>query len=99
MVTPGGIGTVLEATMIWQLLQVRHLHETPLILVGKMWGEFLQWARTSMLDPRLHLVDIEDLSIPRCVDTADEAIALIREHHGRWLRAQPGPAQPPDGGR
>jgi uncharacterized protein (TIGR00730 family) len=99
VVTPGGIGTVLEATMIWQLLQVRHLHETPLILVGKMWGEFLQWARTYMLDPRLHLVEVEDLSIPRCVATADEAIALIREHHGRWLRAQPGPAQPPDGGR
>jgi uncharacterized protein (TIGR00730 family) len=99
VVVPGGIGTVLEATMIWQLLQVRHLHETPLILVGKMWGELLQWARTHMLDPRLHLVDVEDLSIPRCVATADEAIALIREHHGRWRQSPPGSTQPPDGGR
>jgi hypothetical protein len=99
VVVPGGIGTVLEATMIWQLLQVRHLHDTPLILVGKMWGELLQWARTHMLDPRLHLVDAEDLSIPRCVTTADEAIALIREHHGRWLQTQPGPAPSTAGGR
>src|SRR6185436_13550743 len=37
IVAPGGIGTVLETMMIWQLLQVRHLQGTPLILVGKMW--------------------------------------------------------------
>ena len=24
--------------MVWQLLQVKHLHDTPLILVGKMWA-------------------------------------------------------------
>ena len=35
VVAPGGIGTVLEAMMVWQLLQVRHLHDTPLILVGR----------------------------------------------------------------
>ena len=37
IVTPGGIGTVLETMLIWQLLQVRHLQDTPLILVGTMW--------------------------------------------------------------
>jgi uncharacterized protein (TIGR00730 family) len=97
VVAPGGIGTVLEATMIWQLLQVRHLHDTPLILVGRMWSELVQWARTHMLDPRLHLVNVDDLSIPRCVATADEAIAVIREHHDRWLRPRDGLARPPEG--
>jgi uncharacterized protein (TIGR00730 family) len=85
VVAPGGIGTVLEATMVWQLLQVRHLQDTPLILVGRMWEGLLRWARASMLDPRLALVDVQDLDIPRCVGTADEAVALIREHHGHWL--------------
>src|SRR5262249_55115739 len=37
VVSPGGIGTVLELMMVWQLLQVKHVQETPLILVGKMW--------------------------------------------------------------
>ena len=37
VVVPGGIGTVLETLMIWQLLQVRHVDHVPLILVGKMW--------------------------------------------------------------
>src|SRR5262249_3602733 len=30
VVAPGGIGTVLETSMIWQLLQVRHVRDTPL---------------------------------------------------------------------
>ena len=94
IVAPGGIGTVLETMMIWQLLQVRHLHDTPLILVGTMWSELVEWARAHMLDPRLPVVNVEDLSIPRCVATADEAIAVIREHHGRWRSAQNHPAPP-----
>jgi uncharacterized protein (TIGR00730 family) len=85
IVAPGGIGTVLELTMIWQLLQVKHVHDTPLILVGKMWAEFVNWAKTHLLMPQLALASAEDLAIPRCVNTADEAIALIREHHARWL--------------
>src|SRR6186713_2210628 len=36
IVAPGGIGTLLEATMIWQLLQVRQL-DAPLIFAGPMW--------------------------------------------------------------
>ena len=97
VVAPGGIGTVLETMMIWQLLQVRHLHDTPLILVGQMWGELVQWARTYMQDPRLALVNAEDLAIPRCVATGDEAIALIREHHDRWVRARDGLERPAGG--
>jgi uncharacterized protein (TIGR00730 family) len=45
VVAPGGIGTVLELTMIWQLLQVKHAHDTPLVLVGKMWAELLVGPR------------------------------------------------------
>jgi uncharacterized protein (TIGR00730 family) len=37
VVVPGGIGTVLETLMVWQLLQVHHIEDVPLILVGKMW--------------------------------------------------------------
>jgi uncharacterized protein (TIGR00730 family) len=86
VVAPGGIGTVLELMMIWQLLQVRHVHETPLILVGKMWADLVDWARTHLLTSQPPLANPEDMTIPRCVNTADEAIALIREHHARWLR-------------
>jgi uncharacterized protein (TIGR00730 family) len=88
IVVPGGIGTVLELTMIWQLLQVKHVHDTPLILVGKMWADFVDWAKASLLKPDLLLASPDDLTIPHCVNTADEAIALIREHHGQWRDKQ-----------
>jgi hypothetical protein len=70
--------------MIWQLLQVRHIRDVSLVLVGKMWKGLIEWAGASMLDPRLALVNAEDLEIPRCVETADEAIAVIRDQHSRW---------------
>lgn len=88
IVAPGGIGTVLESTMIWQLLQVRHLHETPLIFTGPMWKGFVDWATQMMLRPGFELANAEDMKIPCCVDTADEAIAIVREHHARWLATQ-----------
>jgi uncharacterized protein (TIGR00730 family) len=86
VVVPGGVGTVLEMLMVWQLLQVRHVTDVPLILVGKMWAGLVAWARTSMLDPRLAMCKPEDLEIPRCVETADEAIALVRELHAAWSK-------------
>jgi len=90
IVAPGGIGTVLESTMIWQLLQVRHLHDTPLIFAGPMWKGLVDWASEMMLRPGFELASPEDMNIPRCVNSADEAIAIIREHHALWLSAQGG---------
>jgi uncharacterized protein (TIGR00730 family) len=88
VVAPGGIGTVLETMMIWQLLQVGHL-DAPLILVGKMWPALVEWARTAMLASDPPLANPRDLDIPRCVETADEAADLLREHVARWRAAQP----------
>lgn len=85
VVVPGGIGTVLELTMVWQLLQVRQLYGTPLIGVGSMWREILEWARRYLLRPELALASPADLDIPHCVDTVEEAIALLRDRHAQWL--------------
>jgi uncharacterized protein (TIGR00730 family) len=84
IVAPGGIGTVLETMMIWQLLQVHHLRDAPLLLVGRMWPGLVSWARTAMLSYDPPLANVEDFSIPQCVAGADEAIAVIRDHHARW---------------
>ena len=80
IVAPGGIGTVLETMMIWQLLQVHHLKQTPLILVGKLWPGLVEWVRTSMLNFETPLINEEDVDIPFCVASADDAIAIIRRH-------------------
>ncbi len=86
VVAPGGIGTVLETMMIWQLIQVGHLRDTPLILVGRMWPGLVEWGRQSMLSADPPLASVEDFSIPRCVANADEAIALLRESQAAWLK-------------
>ena len=80
IVAPGGIGTVLETMMIWQLLQVRHLEHTPLIMVGKMWPGLIDWVRDAMLSFETPLINAEDVDIPVCVANADEAVAIIKEH-------------------
>jgi len=80
IVAPGGIGTVLETMMIWQLLQVRHLEQTPLILVGKLWPGLIEWVRNTMLTFETPLINPEDVDIPICVDSADQAIDIIRRH-------------------
>jgi uncharacterized protein (TIGR00730 family) len=78
IVAPGGIGTVLELLLIWQLLQVNHLTDTPLVLVGKSWPGLVEWARSAMLSTDPPLANAEDLAIPVCVADADEAVGLIR---------------------
>lgn len=85
VVAPGGIGTVLETLMIWQLLQVHHLQDAPLILVGKMWPGLVDWAKESMLATDPPLANPEDMHIPQCVSSADDAMAVIRQHHTQWL--------------
>lgn len=86
VIVPGGIGTTLEAMMVWQLLQVKHIQGTPLIFAGKMWDGFLEWAKKAFLDPDNPLANPEDLAIPESVDTAEEAIALLRQHHDAWKK-------------
>lgn len=95
IVVPGGIGTVLEMFMVWQLLQVKHLEHVPLILVGKMWQGLVDWTATSMLDPNQPLASAEDVRIPVCLETADEAIEVVRGLHAKWLAARPGAATRP----
>jgi uncharacterized protein (TIGR00730 family) len=91
VVVPGGIGTVLETMMIWQLLQVRKLHDTPLILAGKMYAELVEWCKKHMLRTESPLASPQDMAIPVCVEDGPSIVRLIREHHAAWLKARPNP--------
>jgi predicted Rossmann-fold nucleotide-binding protein len=87
VVVPDGIGTVLELAMIWQILHVRKLHRTPPILIGKVWVDLIEWGREHLLRPDLALASREDLDVPHCVDTAQEAVSIIRPRYQEWLGA------------
>jgi predicted Rossmann-fold nucleotide-binding protein len=92
VVVPGGIGTVLEMLMVWQLLQVGHLQRTPLILVGKMYEDLVEWTRKSMLRSDLALASAKDMDLPQCVTDVPSIVRIIREHHDAWLKEGHGPA-------
>ncbi|MDJ0521396.1 MAG: LOG family protein [Planctomycetota bacterium] len=86
IVVRGGIGTTLEMAMIWQLLQVRHMQNVPLILVGDMWGELIEWSRRHMLDGDHELASPKDLDLPICVASVEEAVEVIRKSRDRLER-------------
>jgi uncharacterized protein (TIGR00730 family) len=82
IVMPGGIGTALELFMVWQLLQVKHMKEHPLILVGTMWPGLIDWMRATMVERGL--VNAPDMDTVHVVPTAPDAIAVIRDSFERF---------------
>lgn len=80
----GGIGTVLELMIVWQLLQVRKLYDAPLVLVGEMWPGLVDWANKSMTEGKMKLASPQDMLIPICVDSTKAAIAVVKEDFDRW---------------
>jgi uncharacterized protein (TIGR00730 family) len=75
IVFPGGIGSTLEAMMVWQLLQARHLPPTPFVLYGSHWRGLLRWIEEEALGQGY--VAEEDTRLPNQVDTVDEAVEII----------------------
>jgi uncharacterized protein (TIGR00730 family) len=75
IVFPGGIGSTLEAMMVWQLLQAEHLPPTPFLLYGPHWRGLLRWVEDEALAQGY--VEEGDIRLPTQVDSVDEASDLI----------------------
>jgi uncharacterized protein (TIGR00730 family) len=84
VIVGGGIGTTLEAMMVWQLLQVRHATGVPLIFVGQMWCELVEWARRNMLEASERFASPEDMEIPVCVESVDDAVRALEPALARF---------------
>jgi hypothetical protein len=41
-----------------------------------------------MLRPGFELARPQDMEIPCCVNNGAQAVAIIRDHHARWLTSQ-----------
>jgi len=67
----GGIGTLAEVAVAWNLLQMQHIPPRPLVLIGTRWRAVLAAVeRELVVGPR-------DLALPRVADTPEDAMALI----------------------
>ena len=89
IVMRGGIGTLLETALIWQLCQVKHVNNVPLIFIGEMWKELVEWSQLHMLSGEPNLAAQEDLQIPFCVNDVDEACAIVGESLARFKALDP----------
>ena len=92
---PGGIGTALEAFMVWQLLQVKHIKEHPVILVGGMWFGLIEWMKESMLSRGL--VSEPDMHVVTVVRSGAEAMPIISEAFERFKKEKANGNQPGSG--
>lgn len=75
VVLPGGIGSTLEAMMVWQLLQAKHLPPTPFLLYGEHWHGLHRWLGEEACSR--DYVSTEDMQLPTLVATVDEAVESI----------------------
>ena len=76
VVTPGGIGTLLELLYTWQLIQVNHISARPIILVGDMWNGFLDWIKSEPL--KAQLLDKSDFDNIVIVKNVHEVTKLLK---------------------
>jgi len=75
VVAPGGIGTLLEFAYVWQLLQVGHLSNVKVLVIGEMWELLLEWARKNIAETGL--ADLTDLDYIQKVGSVDEILEMI----------------------
>ncbi len=75
VVSPGGIGTLLELFYTWQLEQVNQASRTPIILLGKHWKGLLRWIRKNVL--KNGFMDEKDLEFVFHVKNYKQAMEII----------------------
>ena len=79
VVAPGGVGTLLELFYTWQLIQVKMIHDIPIILIGKMWPDFISWIKKWPLKHKF--LEQKDVELLFLVDNYEDALRIIKKVH------------------
>lgn len=85
VVTPGGVGTMLEFFFTWQLLQVGKMDYKPIILVGDMWEKLIHWVIDYALKDGL--ISSSDFDYIYIVKDNYEAMGLIDRFHEQCVKS------------
>ncbi|RMH59666.1 MAG: hypothetical protein D6678_07395 [Zetaproteobacteria bacterium] len=73
LVLPGGLGTLAELAMTWDLLAIHILRDRPLILYGARWRRLLDTLNETLFFSSPHAMDYV-----HCCDNAREALRCLR---------------------
>jgi len=86
VVAPGGIGTLLELFYAWQLVQVEHICETPIILYGEIWTNLLSWMESEVMERKLF--NKSDMHMIFHVTEPVQVVELIKQIHTDRLQVE-----------
>ena len=86
VVTPGGIGTILELLYTWQLIQVDHITPRPIILLGDMWGGLVNWLKEEPLER--NLINKSDFDNIMTVQHINDVIIILEPHIKNFYKAK-----------
>jgi len=84
VVYPGGIGTCLELFYTWQLIQVKHIKPIPIILVGNMWNQLIEWVKKHPLKNKL--LSPENMNCIHIVKDNKAAMRVIMNTYKKFKR-------------
>ena len=77
VVAPGGVGTTLEFFYTLQLVQVRHVKDIPIILIGWQWKKLIEWLKENPV--KQGYISLNELDSIYYVKTVDDAFLLIKK--------------------
>ena len=86
VVTPGGIGTILELLYAWQLIQVDHITPRPIILIGDMWNGLINWMKDEPL--KRNLINKTDFDNIATVQNINEVIPILEPHIKKFYNSK-----------
>ena len=82
VISPGGIGTLLELFYTWQLSQVQQICNIPIILLGKQWPPLIKWLEKYPLKSRYF--DKKDMSLLFLAKDVKQATEIINKAHKKF---------------
>ncbi len=85
VITPGGIGTLLELFYTWQLMQVGHICRTPIILWGEQYKPLMSYINDELV--KRGFVNAHEAELAVQVDTLEKAVELIHMAHSAYEKS------------
>lgn len=82
IISPGGVGTMLEFFYTWQLVQVKKLEYKPIILIGTMWERLIYWVIDYALKDGL--ISSSDFDYIYIAKDNEDAMKLIDKFHDKY---------------
>ncbi|MCH8945639.1 MAG: LOG family protein [Nanoarchaeota archaeon] len=84
VVAPGGVGTLLELFYTWQLVQVKRIHNIPIIMLGRQWPALMKWFEKYPLKSKFF--EKKDINLLFLAKDCSETIKMIDKAHEMYQK-------------